>query len=135
MLFIDMVVFKKKQLLDVFVIYEVNDFIVFIEGGYVYLYGDGKVNYEKIELIFVVIIMNMDSSMVYVCGVFDLVGVEKGIFVFKDGEILYELKIMCYNFKLKKGFINNIVIQQGEGYVISEELKKGVNDEFYLCYG
>lgn len=31
---------------------------------------------------------------------------------------------MRYNFKTKKGFINNIVTQQGEGYVTSEESKK-----------
>ncbi len=38
---------------------------------------------------------------------------------------------MRYNFKSKKGFINNIVTQQGEGYVTSEESKKGANDELY----
>lgn len=42
---------------------------------------------------------------------------------------------MRYNFKSKKGFINNIVTQQGEGYVTSEESKKGSNDELYLRHG
>lgn len=42
---------------------------------------------------------------------------------------------MRYNFKSKKGFINNIVTQQGEGYVTSEESKKGANDELYLRHG
>ena len=62
-------------------------------------------------------------------------GVEKGTPVFKDGETPYESKIMRYNFKSKKGFINNIVTQQGEGYVTSEESKKGSNDELYLRHG
>jgi lipopolysaccharide assembly outer membrane protein LptD (OstA) len=61
--------------------------------------------------------------------------VEKGTPVFKDGETPYESKIMRYNFKSKKGFINNIVTQQGEGYVTSEESKKGANDELYLRHG
>ena len=47
---IDTVAPKKKQPLDAPVIYEANDSIVFTEGGYAHLYGDGKVNYEKIEL-------------------------------------------------------------------------------------
>ena len=46
---IDTVAPKKKQPLDAPVIYEANDSIVFTEGGYAHLYGDGKVNYEKIE--------------------------------------------------------------------------------------
>ena len=81
-------------------------------------------NYEKIELTSAVITMNMDSSTVYARGVPDSAGVEKGTPVFKDGETPYESKIMRYNFKSKKGFINNIVTQQGEGYVTSEESKK-----------
>ena len=113
---IDTVAPKKKQPLDAPVIYEANDSIVFTEGGYAHLYGDGKVNYEKIELTSAVITMNMDSSTVYARGVPDSVGVEKGTPIFKDGETPYESKIMRYNFKSKKGFINNIVTQQGEGY-------------------
>ncbi len=132
---IDTVAPKKKQPLDAPVIYEANDSIVFTEGGYAHLYGDGKVNYEKIELTSAVITMNMDSSTVYARGVPDSVGVEKGTPVFKDGETPYESKIMRYNFKSKKGFINNIVTQQGEGYVTSEESKKGANDELYLRHG
>lgn len=71
-------------------------------------------NYEKIELTSAVITMNMDSSTVYARGVPDSAGVEKGTPVFKDGETPYESKIMRYNFKSKKGFINNIVTQQGK---------------------
>lgn len=111
---IDTVAPKKKQPLDAPVIYEANDSIVFTEGGYAHLYGDGKVNYEKIELTSAVITMNMDSSTVYARGVPDSAGVEKGTPVFKDGETPYESKIMRYNFKSKKGFINNIVTQQGK---------------------
>lgn len=74
---IDTVAPKKKQPLDAPVIYEANDSIVFTEGGYAHLYGDGKVNYEKIELTSAVITMNMDSSTVYARGVPDSVGVEK----------------------------------------------------------
>lgn len=55
---------KKKQPLDAPVIYSANDSIVFSEGGYAHLYGDGKVNYEKIELGAQIITMNMDSSTV-----------------------------------------------------------------------
>ena len=117
------------------VIYEASDSIVFTKEGYAHLYGEGKVNYQNIELTSAVITMNMDSSTVYATGVTDTAGVETGSPIFKDGETPYESKIMRYNFKTKKGFINSIVTQQGEGYVTSEEGKKGANDEIYMRHG
>lgn len=126
---------KKKEPLDAPVIYEASDSIVFTKDGYAHLYGEGKVNYQNIELTSAVITMNMDSSTVYATGVTDTAGVETGSPIFKDGETPYESKIMRYNFKTKKGFINSIVTQQGEGYVTSEEGKKGANDEIYMRHG
>lgn len=126
---------KKEQALDAPVIYECNDSIVFTNGGYAYLYGKGKVNYEQIELTADVITMNMDSSTVYATGVVDTAGVMQGKPVFKDGSTPYESQIMRYNFKTKKGFINNVVTQQGEGYVTSNDAKKDANDILYMQNG
>lgn len=126
---------KKAQPLNAPVIYEANDSIVFTQGGYAHLYGQAKVNYENIELTADVITMNMDSSTVFATGVTDSLGVMKGSPVFKDGETPYESKVMRYNFKSKKGFINDVVTQQGEGYVTSKDAKKGANDELFLQNG
>ena len=102
---------EKKEPLDDPVVYEANDSIVFTKEGFAHLYGNGKVNYQNIELTSAVISMNMDSSTVYARGVSDTTGIESGTPVFKDGETPYESKIMRYNFKTKKGFINSIVTQ------------------------
>ena len=126
---------KKKEPLDAPVIYEASDSIVFTEGGFANLYGQSKVNYEKIELTSEVITMNMDSSTVFARGIIDSTGIESGLPVFKDGDTPYESKEMRYNFKSKRGFINSIVTQQGEGYVVSQEAKKGANDEIYMRHG
>lgn len=125
----------KKQPIDAPVVYEASDSIVFTKGGYAHLFGNGKVNYQNIELTSALITMNMDSSTVYARGVADTTGVEQGTPVFKDGETPYESKTMRYNFKTKKGFINSIVTQQGEGYVTSEDAKKGPNDDIYMRHG
>ena len=134
-IFLDTIGQKKKQPLDAPVDYEAKDSLVFTQGGFATLYGDSKVNYEKIELTSAVITMNMDSSTVYARGVTDSTGVETGTPIFKDGDTPYESKIMRYNFKSKRGFINGIVTQQGEGYVTSEDAKKGPNNEVYLRSG
>lgn len=126
---------QRKEAIDAPVIYEASDSIVFTEGGLAHLYGSGKVNYQNIELTSGIITMNMDSSTVYARGIVDTAGVETGSPVFKDGDTPYESKTMRYNFKSKKGFINNIVTQQGEGYVTSHNAKKGPNDEIYMTDG
>lgn len=125
----------KRQPLDAPVIYEANDSIVFEEGGYAHLYGQGKVNYEQIELASDIITMNMDSSTVYARGVTDSLGVASGIPVFKEGETSYETNTIRYNFKSKRGLISNVVTQQGEGYVTGNNAKKGSNDELFMING
>ena len=125
----------KKQPLSAPVFYEANDSIVFTQNGYAHLYGKGKVNYEKIELESEIISMNLDSSTVFARGIKDSLDVISGRPIFKDGETPYESETIRYNFKTKKGFINNIVTQQGEGYVTSYSAKKGANDEIFMQSG
>lgn len=125
----------KPSALDAPVVYSATDSIVFEEGGYAHLYGDGKVDYQKISLTAQIITMNMDSSTVYARGVTDTLGVETGKPVFKDGEESYDTKAIRYNFKSKKGIISNVVTQQGEGYVIGNNAKKGANDELFMQDG
>ncbi|WP_300814239.1 putative LPS assembly protein LptD [uncultured Bacteroides sp.] len=130
---------KKKEGLDAPVTYEATDSIVFTQSGFAHLYGQGKVVYQQsskpIELTADVITMNMDSSTVYAHGVEDSLGNVKGMPVFKDGETPYETNTIRYNFKSKKGVISNVVTQQGEGYVIGHNAKKGTNDELYMKTG
>ena len=125
----------KKDPLDAPVFYQADDSIVFTKEGFAHLYGQAKVNYQKIELTSGVISMNMDSSTVFARGVKDSTGVESGLPVFKEGETPYESQIMRYNFKSKKGFINSIVTQQGEGYVTSERAKKDEEDVIHMQHG
>ena len=108
---------------------------MFTQDGVANLYGDGKVNYQNIELAAEVITMNMDSSTVFAHGVEDSLKVIKGRPVFKDGDTPYETNTIRYNFKSKKGLISNVVSQQGEGYVTGNNAKKGMNDELYMKSG
>ncbi len=132
---VDSVKVEKKSALTSPVTYSANDSIVFEEGGFAHLYGDGKVNYEKIELTAQTITMNMDSSTVFARGTEDSLGVVTGQPVFKDGDTSYDTKTIRYNFKSKKGIISNVVTQQGEGYVVGNNAKKGPNDELFMQDG
>ena len=126
---------KKKDALDDPVIYESKDSMVWNNGGYASLYGDGKVNYQNVQLTAAVIKMQMDSSLVYADGVCDTSGVWSGTPVFVDGSTPYESNHISYNFKTEKGYINEIITQQGEGYMTSSEAKKGPEGEYYIADG
>ena len=98
----------KKEPLDAPVEYESSDSMVWIMGGNANLYGNGKVTYDKIELDASIISMNMDSSIVHAFGRKDSAGSVIGLPVFKDGATPYESDKISYNFKSKKGYINNV---------------------------
>lgn len=117
------------------VVYQSQDSMVWYKNGNAYLYGSGQVNYQRIELKANEITIDLETSTVYAQGTTDTLGNVTGRPVFADGETPYESETMSYNFKSRKGFINNVTTQQGEGYMTSNTVKKGANDEFYIRKG
>lgn len=126
---------RKSNALDAPVIYESKDSMVWNTGGYASLYGSGKVDYQNVQLTAAVIKMQMDSSLVYADGARDSSGNYVGTPVFMDGSTPYESNHISYNFKTEKGYINEIITQQGEGYMTSAEAKKGPEGEYFIADG
>ena len=121
----------KKDAIDAPVYYECTDSMVWSRTGNAYLYGAGKVRYDKIELTADVIKLNMDSSVVHASGSIDTTGMVTGLPIFMDGGTPYESDRMSYNFKSKKGFINNVYTQQGDGFIMGGKAKKDSAGVFY----
>lgn len=121
----------KKDAIDAPVFYECTDSMVWSRTGNAYLYGAGKVRYDKIELTADVIKLNMDSSVVHATGSIDTTGMCVGLPIFMDGGTPYESDNMSYNFKTKKGFINNVYTQQGDGFIMGGKAKKDSAGIFY----
>ena len=121
----------KKEAIDAPVYYECTDSMVWSRTGNAYLYGAGKVRYDKIELTADVIKLNMDSSVVHASGRIDTTGMTIGLPIFMDGGTPYESDRMSYNFKSKKGFINNVYTQQGDGFIMGGKAKKDSAGVFY----
>lgn len=113
------------------VYYQSSDSMVWSRTGNAFLYGDCEVSYQKIQLNAAVITMNMDSSVVKAHGVADTTGFVRGIPVFKDGDTPYESDKISYNFKSKRGYINNVFTAQGDGFLMGEKAKKDSTGAFY----
>ena len=121
----------KKEAIEAPVYYESTDSMVWSMNGNAYLYGSGKVFYDKIELTADIISMNMDSSVVHAYGRADSTGVVSGLPIFVDAGTPYESDRMSYNFKSRKGFISNVYTQQGDGFLMGGKTKKDSTDVFY----
>ena len=100
-----------------------------------YLYGESKVVYGQIDLQAARIQLNMDSSTVYAVGVPDSVGEIVGSPIFTDKGTEYQSKTMRYNFETEKGFITDVITEQGEGYLTGGLSKKVGDNTFYIQNG
>ncbi|MBB3188567.1 putative LPS assembly protein LptD [Microbacter margulisiae] len=122
---------NKSQLTDK-IVYQANDSIVFYGDGTGMMYGNGDIQYQKMELKANYIRMKMDSSLVYAMGTKDSTGQLVGEPSFKDESNQFDAKELTYNFKTKRGFIHHTVTQQGEGYIVSDLTKLTSDKTFYM---
>ncbi|MCH5177664.1 MAG: LPS-assembly protein LptD [Prevotellaceae bacterium] len=127
---------QKKGALETPVDYEAKDSIIFMmDSKHALLYGDAKVDYQDIHLTAEEITISMDSSLVHAVGVKDSLDKWVGKPVFTQGGDTYESEAMSYNFDTRKGFIMNVTTAQQDGFLTSQEAKKGSGDEFFMRHG
>ncbi|EXG77898.1 hypothetical protein XylorDRAFT_0248 [Xylanibacter oryzae DSM 17970] len=127
---------KKKNGIDAPVDYSAKDSIVYdAKSKLAHLYGGSEVKYENMDLLSDKIRMSMDSSLVHATGSKDTAGVLKGKPVFTMGEDKYESDTMAFNFKTKKGLINNVYTAQQDGFLTSAKSKRSKNGDMFLQHG
>ena len=126
---------RAKVDLDNKVDFSATDSMVLIGTDRAYMYGASKVTYGDIKLDADRIDMDMATSEVYATGTTDSVGDETGLPVFSDKGTEYESRTMRYNFKSSKGFITDVITQQGEGYLTGGQTKKVDDNTFFIENG
>ncbi|MBP5345133.1 MAG: LPS-assembly protein LptD [Bacteroidales bacterium] len=131
---------KKGSGLTAVVNYKSSDSLVFSMGNMAWLYGNSEVTYDDINLTAERIQMSLDSSLVHAYGVPDTTAQEGskrqiGAPVFKDKSGEYQTRTISYNFKTAKGYITDVVTQQGDGYVTGGTTKKMPDNDIFLENG
>lgn len=126
---------RMKVDLDNQVVFSSQDSMILLGQNTAYMYGDGKVNYGDMKLDAAEIELDMKSSTVYAVGAVDTAGEVIGSPIFEEGGSSYETKTMRYNFKSKKGYITDVITQQGEGYLTGGQTKKTEGDDYYIQNG
>lgn len=128
-------ILRVKSDLDNVVDIVAQDSMVLIGQSTAYIYGDGQVTYGDIKLDAAQIELDMNASTVYAVGVEDSAGQVVGSPVFNDKGTDYKSRTMRYNFKSEKGYITDIITEQGEGYLTGGTSKKVGENTIYLQNG
>jgi lipopolysaccharide assembly outer membrane protein LptD (OstA) len=123
---------QKKETLEAPVYYTAQDSMIFTKDNLGFLYGEAEVKYGKIGIKGEFITADLDSNTISSTFGIDSVGKEFGYPVFDDNGTQYEMKKVRYNFQTRKAFINQVVTQQGEGYIVAKDAKMNSDNSFYM---
>ena len=125
-----------KPMLEAIITYSAADSIIpDFENQKMYMYKNGVINYQNIELKADYIMLDLAKKEVYAEGLPDSTGTVVGNPIFKEGSDEFESKTMRYNFETQKGIITDVKTAQGDGFVHSDLTKKISKDEFILEKG
>ena len=128
----------KKKGIDAPVNYTANDSLVYdAQTKDAKLFGDAEVKYENMDLKSDKIRMNLDSSLVHATGSPDSTqkGGIKGRPVFVMGSDNYDTDTISFNFKTKKGIVQNAYTKQQDGFLTSKISKRMDTGDVYLAHG
>ncbi|MCM1225211.1 MAG: hypothetical protein NC548_63245, partial [Lachnospiraceae bacterium] len=138
---------RHKVDLEQVVDFSAKDSVVMYGTNHAIMYGNSTVKYGEVDLNAGRIEMSMDSSTVYAsASVPDSLMPDKSAYlspdkkeedypVFSDGSGEYQSKTMKYNFKTERGYITDIITEQGEGYLTGAVTKKMEDGTFNLMGG
>lgn len=112
--------------------FSAKDSIVFYDQNRALMYGNSTVDYGEFKLNAGRVEMDMDSSTVYATAMLDSAGNSDSNPVFKDKSGEYESKTMKYNFKTQRGYITDVVTEQGEGFLTGGATKKMEDGTYYV---
>lgn len=129
-IYLDKTSFKNK------LIYNAQDsFYIDLKQKQVHLYNHARVFAEGIELEAGYIMIDLNKKEVYATYIFDKDSNSIQKPVFTDGADKIHAGAIRYNFNSKKGFIEEVNIQQDENYLYMDVAKKQDNNEVHFLRG
>ena len=128
---------QKKNGIDSPVKFSATDSLIYEAGtGMAHLFGDAHVEYQNMDLKSEIIYMCLDSSLVHATGITDTIsGQLTGTPIFKMGNDTYENDTITFNFKTKKGVIQQVYTEQEDGFLTAEIAKRDDKGQLYLQHG
>ena len=111
-----------------------DSIVLYPKRNLVRMYGDATVKHGEQTLHGDYMQMQTDSGTVFSTYIDypDTLDRKKIYAKIEDGSESYEAHSITYNFKSKRGYITDVITQQGEGFVTAEKTKKMDDDVMYM---
>lgn len=93
-----------------------------------YLYYNAEIQYENINLKAHYIEIDFNRNTLFASGLPDSTGQIAGTPVFTEGQQSFVANTMSYNFDTRRGFIREVISQEGEGFLHGRAVKKLSDD-------
>jgi len=125
-----------QDMIETEVIYNAEDSIVLSrDQKKVYLYNKARIEYGDVVLEADFIEYDQEKNVVFAKGVEDSTGTLVGKPVFTEKNDKFEAKTIKYNFKTRKGYIQEVFTEEEQGYLHSEITKKLDDNNFLMKNG
>lgn len=100
-----------------------------------YLYNEGHIDYGKMTLDANVVEVDFERQTLHAHGTTDSAGQPAGQPFFKQDETEYHADTITFNYQTKKGIIQGVITQEGDGYLHGRKVKKINDSVMYLSGG
>lgn len=101
----------------------------------IFLFGEAVINYEDITLKADYIEVDLNTNTVFASGLKDSTGKERGLPEFTQKDQTFRSNTMMYNFDSKKGFISNVLTEDGNGFLHGKTVKKLDDNTINILHG
>ena len=115
--------------------YAEDSIIQDIKNKKIYLYGKAYIKYGDIKIEANEILIDWSLNNIYAKSSIDSIGNTIGKPVFSEKEESFEAMKITYNFQSKKCIIEEIITQDGEGYIHGLKVKKQKENIFFIKKG
>lgn len=102
-----------------------------MEHNMFYLYGEAQAGFQDVAVKSGKLIFNQKSNTLLAEPNLDTAGKKTSVQEFKQGQEVFTYDTLRYNFKSKRAIVRNARSQYGEGFVISQQVKRNADESIY----
>lgn len=106
-----------------------------LDSRHAYLYHEGNIDYEKIQLQADMVEVDFERQTLHAHGSTDTAGNTVGRPFFKQDDAEYHADTITFNYNTKKGIIQGVITQEGEGFLHGQKVKRINDTVMYLSGG
>lgn len=133
---IDTLMRVSRNAVDKVIKYKAKDSVVMdLTTRRAYLYSDGTIDYDSMLLMADRVEVDFDRHTLHAHGTADTAGNVVGRPFFKQDGTDYHADTITFNYDTKKGIIQGVITQEGDGFLHGQKVKKINDSVMYLSGG